>query len=205
MTSQPVRRATAIAGIATAFALAPVPSYGTAIPGGTTASDDLLVNFDLTNAGSPFLPYQSVTLELNITSPDATAGNMNGGSVVVGVTIDVFDGSSGQGTLVKTSQENIFFDGLDDSEIFTNSGITDGLFSVGLRVAPGDRANFASDAFGEVTVIGEPGSMEGDQTVQSRKVSGVVVTTPTAVPEPATLALMGAGLLCLTFARRRKR
>src|SRR5436853_5712657 len=48
MRSHPVRDVVSVAGIAVAFAMVPLPSYATAIPGGTTSSDDLLVNFDLT-------------------------------------------------------------------------------------------------------------------------------------------------------------
>ena len=166
MRSHPVRDVVSVAGIAVAFAMVPLPSYATAIPGGTTSSDDLLVNFDLTNAGAP-LPFNSVTVGLFVSSPDANAGDMNGGSGVVGVVIDVFGGLSGQDPVITTLQGTIFSNGLNPhTSTFSDPGITDGVFSIGFRVAPGAWADFdGADAFGEVIVFGEPNSMEGDRTV----------------------------------------
>ena len=204
MSSYPVLRVLSIAGIAAALAMAPLASHGTSIPGGTTSSDDLLVNFDLSNAGLP-LPFLDVVVDLFIDSPIAGGGNMSGGGNPVGIVIDVFSDLSGQGSLIRSINTAINANGLIQSQWqFVDAGIRDGLFSLGFRVGPGVPADFNGGvAYGEEIQIGEPGSMQGDRTVRSQQVNGVIVTTST-VPEPATLALIGLGLSGLAFVRWRR-
>jgi hypothetical protein len=84
----------------------------------------------------------------------------------------------------------------------SNAALTDGLFSVGLRVDPRYEADGAAFAFGEYTIPSEPGSMDGPIRVVTDPVPGVVGSPPNTVPEGGTTALIALGLLCLAGVRR---
>lgn len=67
-------------------------------------------------------------------------------------------------------------------------------------IAFGDGGFFDVDFFGFSDACLKCTSLSGTITAQIS-----LVRAPTSVPEPATLSLLGAGLLALGFARRRKR
>ena len=182
------------------FAVLGTPAYGAPIPGGSDSSADLLLNFDLTADGTS---YSSVTLTYFFSSPEASGGDGGGELNEVPVTVDIFGGLNGE-SLLTTISIDILGVGTspDDTELFL-AGVRDGLFSIGLRVAPGVTASGFVTAFGEYTIPGGGGDGQGPIHVTTDPVVGIPQET-TSVPEPTTLALLGSGLLGLGFARRRK-
>jgi hypothetical protein len=176
-------------------------SHAVPIPQGTTVSSDVVFNFDLTADSTDF---DSITIRLSLSSPDATGGNQGGGGppTLVDVTADFFGGVDGQDWL---STVTIAVSGAGASREYelSNAALTDGLFSVGLRVDPRYEADGAAFAFGEYTIPREPGSMQGPIRVVTDPVAGVVGSPPNqTVPEVGTTPLIALGLLCLAGVRR---
>jgi hypothetical protein len=176
-------------------------SHAVPIPPGTSVSSDVVFNFDLTASSTNF---DSITIRLSLSSPDATGGNQGGGGTptAVDVTADFFGGIDGQGWLSTVTIGVLGSGALREYELF-DAALRDGLFSVGLRVDPRYEADGAVFAFGEYTIPREPGSMQGAITVITTPVAGVVASPPNqTVPEGGTTALIALGLLCLAGVRR---
>lgn len=126
-------------------------------------------------------------------------------SIGLSVTVDILGGVPSTFTEIFTLSHNETPNNCGcvpgDNDIVTfSAGLTNASFSLGgdsyiLRLL-----GFSND--GGVTLLPSFSSMETSNN--STQLWAQIVARPTQVPEPATLLLMGAGLLSVAFMRRRK-
>lgn len=140
------------------------------------AGESIIFNFDFTSEASP-PPYVSAGASWSLDNI------FDDGEVDSGV-IEVFTDLFAMGSIYSTGNWDDFsyFSGFGTAE----SGIADGLFSMKFTALTGSVTL--------TSIIGYATPREG----------GSIFITPTLVPEPGTLALLGIGLFALGLARRSK-
>lgn len=153
------------------------PTYALAIPvpSGTAPADDLIINFDYGAAGVHPGPYGSLGVFIGFNPPFA-------GTTVA---IDLFAEPNGVDLLESTATEAFF----SVENTYQGPGLFDGIFSVGVRSTVGsavlDFANSIGVWISVDTTTMPPTTLFGT----TAEVTGQIVTTPSSVPEPGTLAL----------------
>ena len=139
-----------------------------------SAGETLTFNFDLSGAVPP-PPYDVVSFNTGLVAGSFTLGIDLG-------TWQGFTGLDGAGTLWTTASLNLSGVGTFDPGV-----INDGIFSMVLSVTAGS-ITIDPSANGNVGLLN----------------TGPVAPLPRAIPEPATIALLGIGIAGLMLLRRRE-
>ena len=148
-----------------------IAAHATPIPGGTTPANDLIINFNFTGQ-TPAPPYTSINVTW--TSPSTSPNGF--------VTTDAFQALNGGDYAIST---------LTTSITLNSPGFTDGIFSLGMRVQPGETGDVSISSFIAIAFI-------NNSPVAS--VGGTLAN----VPEPTSLALLGVGVAGLVTMCGRK-
>ena len=126
-------------------------------------------------------------------------------SIGLSITVDILGGAPGTFTEVFTLNHNETPNNCGcvpgDNDIVTfSAGLTNSSFMLGGQSYVLSLLGFSNN--GGATLLPSFSSMETG--TNSTELWAQIVARPTVVPEPATLFLMGAGLLSLAMVRRRK-
>jgi hypothetical protein len=148
------------------------------------------------------------TLILDLSSPDAGGSDMSGGGIngTVPVTVGLLSGPGGN-SLIRTFSVTITGTGVSNT-VLNDAGVTDGLFSIGLRVTPSVTAYVLGAAAFFRSIHDSRRSRwtsYRSMTVTTNALEGTFVTddgTSSGVPEPATFALLPVGLVSIGVAPR---
>jgi hypothetical protein len=175
-------------GIALAFALT-TPAWAVTLPVGNAPAADLLINFDLSALEAPGF-FAAVHYNLSMGPLPPASGQF---------VVDVFGDLNGMNLL--SSSFASATQPLVDADLLV-APVLDGLFSLGLRTTPGSTAVFGSAAAFAIRIVCDNAIPPSCHPEQTRFVDGQIVL-PSSVPEPATLVLLGLGLVGIVASRRR--